>query len=183
MTGPGSVGADERLRLFFGLPLPDDAACTVERWQQAELGVAGRIVSREHLHVTLAFLGSRPRVELCALLEALRASAERARPPCFSARRYRETLSVGMLVLDDEGGSASALAEDLQRRLELLGVYRRERRSWLAHLTVLRFHTRPRLRPSVPGLAFSPSDAALYHSVLRPSGARYEVIESAALGG
>ena len=42
----------------------------------------------------------------------------------------------------------------------------------------------PRLRPALPELGeFSPSDAALYSSVLRPSGAQYAVIESAALGG
>jgi hypothetical protein len=51
-------------------------------------------------------------------------------------------------------------------------------------VTVLRFRAPPRLRPDVPRLGeFSPSDAALYHSVLRPSGAQYAVIESAALGG
>ena len=31
-----------------------------------------------------------------------------------------------MLVLDDPGGGATALAEDVQGRLEALGVYRRE---------------------------------------------------------
>jgi hypothetical protein len=30
---------------------------------------------------------------------------------------------------------------------------------------------------------FSPSEAALYHSVLRPDGAQYEVLEAVALGG
>jgi hypothetical protein len=36
----------------------------------------------------------------------------------------------------------------------------------------------------VPDLgAFSPSDAAVYHSLLRPSGAQYEILETVALGG
>jgi 2'-5' RNA ligase len=97
---------------------------------------------------------------------------------------YRETRSVGMLVLDDEGGHATAFARELQARLERLGAYRRESRSWLPHITVLRFRERPRLAPPLPDLpAFSPSDAALYHSVLRPSGAQYRVIEAAPLGG
>ena len=51
-----------------------------------------------------------------------------------------------MLVLDDEGGRAAALAEDLQGRLEALGVYRRERRTWLPHLTVARFREPTGLR-------------------------------------
>jgi 2'-5' RNA ligase len=89
-----------------------------------------------------------------------------------------------MLVLDDEGGRATMLAERLQERLEVLGVFRREARPWLPHLTVVRFRERPRLRPPVDDLAaFSPSDAAVYHSALRPDGAQYTVLESVALGG
>jgi 2'-5' RNA ligase len=98
--------------------------------------------------------------------------------------RGRETRSVGMLVLDDAGGAAGALASDLHERLERLGVYRREQRPWLPHVTMLRFRERPRLRPSLPDLgAFAPSDAAAFLSRLHPSGARYEVLESSALGG
>jgi 2'-5' RNA ligase len=88
-----------------------------------------------------------------------------------------------MLVLDDEEGRAAALAIDLHERLERLGVYEREKRPWLPHLTAIRFRAQPRLRPELPALApFSPSEAAVYHSVLRPSGAQYEILESVALG-
>jgi 2'-5' RNA ligase len=91
---------------------------------------------------------------------------------------------VGMLVLADEDDGATRMAEDLHGRLEQLGVYKREGRPWLPHLTVVRFRRRPRLSPPLPALeAFSPSDAAVYHSVLRSGGAQYEVLESFALGG
>ncbi len=89
-----------------------------------------------------------------------------------------------MLVLEDEQGRATAVAEDLHARLERLGVYEREHRPWLPHVTVVRFRQRPRLAPELPELgAFSPSDAALYHSVLRSTGAQYEVLNAFALGG
>ena len=102
----------------------------------------------------------------------------------FAPVGYRETRSVGMVVLDDEGGRGTALADALGLRLEELGLYRRERRPWLAHVTVLRFRERPRLRPSLPPLEpFAPSEAAAYLSRLHPSGARYEVLESVPLGG
>ena len=99
--------------------------------------------------------------------------------------RYRETRSVGMVVLDDEERRAGALADDVFAALEELGVYERERRQWLPHVTVLRFRGRPpRLTPALPDLGpVSPSEVALYHSVLRPSGAQYEILESVALGG
>jgi RNA 2',3'-cyclic 3'-phosphodiesterase len=182
MSGAASVDGHDRLRLFCGFPLPADAVDGIVQWQSEHL--SGRVVPRANLHVTLAFLGSRPSDELPAIVDALRTSAEGAPAPTFSVLRYRETRSVGMLVLTDEDRRASRIAEDVQERLDAIGVYRREQRPWLPHLTVVRFRERPRLRPPVPDLgAFGPSDAAVYHSALRPDGAQYTVLESVALGG
>ncbi|HKI92901.1 MAG TPA: hypothetical protein VJ986_11425, partial [Gaiellaceae bacterium] len=129
--------------------------------------------------------GYRPAGELDGILGALRAAAAVASPTIrLTPLEYRETRSVGMLVLDDEEGRAGALAADLHARLERLGVYRREGRPWTAHLTVARFRARPRLQPGMPPVGtFVPSDAAAYLSQLRPSGAQYDVLESVALGG
>ena len=89
-----------------------------------------------------------------------------------------------MLTFEDEGGAATALAERLQEALEQLGVYRREARPWLPHVTVLRFRERPRLRPELPELGdVVPSGAAVFMSRLRPGGAEYESVETVALGG
>jgi RNA 2',3'-cyclic 3'-phosphodiesterase len=182
MTSRGSVGADERLRLFLALRLPADALDELVTWQAEQLcGV--RAVPREHLHVTLAFLGHRPAGELDGIVAALRAAAAASPELRLTPSRYRETRSVGMLVLEDEGGRAAALAADVQERLERLGAYRRERRAWLPHLTVARFGDRPGLRLEPPDRTWVPSDAAAYLSRLRPSGAQYEVLESVALGG
>jgi 2'-5' RNA ligase len=144
-----------------------------------------RVVPRGHLHVTLAFLGHRPGAELPAILGALReASVGVPEEIHLRPARYRETRSVGMLVLDDEGGRATALAEAVQERLEALGVYRRERRRWLPHLTVARFRARQGLRLEPPNggtYVLIPSDASAYLSRLRPSGAEYEILDSVAL--
>ena len=58
----------------------------------------------------------------------------------FSPRRYRETRLLGMLVLDDETKEGARLAGRLFEGLEELGVYERERRPWLPHVTVLLSH-------------------------------------------
>jgi 2'-5' RNA ligase len=187
MTSPANVEGGERLRLFLALQLPGDFLDVVTAWQPHALrGPRLRALPREHLHVTLAFLGSRPAAELPAILGELRAAAGEARRPVLRVTGYRETRSVGMLVLDDEGAHATQLAGDVHERLEALGVYRREQRPWLPHFTVVRFRERPRLRPELhAGLRepFSPSGAAAYLSRLHPSGARYEVLDSVALGG
>jgi RNA 2',3'-cyclic 3'-phosphodiesterase len=176
------VGSDERLRLFCALRLPDDVLDKLQAWQLGLRG--GRVVDRANLHVTLAFVGHRPAAELDAICVELRGAAAAAEPIVLEPERYRETRSVGMIVLRDEEGRAGALARDLHERLERLGVYRREAREWLPHLTVLRFRSRPRLRLDPPATGpFAPSDAAAFLSRLSSAGARYEVLETAALKG
>src|ERR1700675_1964104 len=125
MTSPDSVAGDERLRLFLALRLPEPVLDELEAWQRAELGGL-RVVPRGHLHVTLAFLGSRPAGELEAVLGELRAAAADASADLrLAPAGYRETRSVAMLVLDDLDGGATALAADVQGRLERLTGYPR----------------------------------------------------------
>jgi 2'-5' RNA ligase len=186
MTSSGSVVADERLRLFLGFRLPDAIARRVTRWQRAQLGAPerARLVPEENLHVTIAFLGSRPAGELDPIAGALREGAEGTARPVLTPVGYRETRSVGMLVFDDREGHATRIAEDVHGRLARLGVYEPEQRLWLPHLTVVRFRERPRLHPPIPDLGpVTMSDAAVYISRLRPTGAQYEVMESVPLGG
>ena len=182
MTPSDSVGGDDRLRLFLALELPPATLDVLEAWSVEQLR-GGRIVPRPHLHVTLAFLGSRPSQELARIVEGLRAAVAETRGSIvLEPSAWRETRSVGMVVLLDRTGAAVRLAERLHERLEALGVYRRESRPWLPHLTVLRFRERPRLAPPLPETGtFVPSDAAAYLSRLHPSGARYEVLERVSL--
>ena len=184
MNPPTSVAGDARLRLFLALRLPEDVLDGIEAWQAEHLrGV--RMVTRENLHVTLAFLGHRPADELDTIVDELRQAAAGAGPDLrLAPARYRETRSVAMLVFEDVGGGATALAADLHARLERLGVYRGEGRPWLPHVTVARFRERPRLRLEPPALGtYVPSDAAAFLSRLRPTGAEYEVVAAVALGG
>ena len=185
MTSPGTVGADERIRLFVALRLPGPVVDALVAWQRDALaGADARTIPRENLHVTVAFLGSRPAGDVEPVAAELREAAAAARPIVLGPRDYRETPRVGMLRLTDRDHHAHDFTHDLARTLALNGFYEPEQRRWLPHVTVLRFRSPPHLRPELPGLGeFSPSDAALYHSVLRPSGAQYAVIESAALGG
>lgn len=141
---------------------------------------------QENLHVTLAFLDDRSRAEASVIAAALaEAVAASDGPIRLEADRYRETESVGMLVLRDEQGRAAALAGALRDRLAERGVEVPEHRPWLPHVTVLRYRVgRPRLEPALPELGpLVPSDAALYHSMLRSGGAQYDVVDSFALGG
>jgi 2'-5' RNA ligase len=105
------------------------------RLADAELASAGkelRIVPRENLHVTLAFLGSTPAGRLGEVVDGLHEACSGQEPAVLSARGYRETRSVAMIVLDDEGGRAELVAGRLFDALEKRGLYRREERKWLS---------------------------------------------------
>ena len=178
---------DERLRLFCALLLPSAAVDGLVAWQTAELAPRGgklRLVSPENLHVTLAFLGSTPAARARDVAEALREACAGNERPLFGVGRYRETRSVAMIALTDEGGRGERIADALFGALERRDLYRREERRWLPHVTIARFRDRPRLSPSLPELGeVTPSDAAVMISRLRPGGAQYEVFESVSLGG
>jgi 2'-5' RNA ligase len=180
--------SDERPRLFCALQLPGETVEELVAWQAANLR-DGRIVPPGNLHVTLAFLGSRPAEEVPAIMDELEAASAGAGHIELRPSRYRETRSVGMIVLEDVGGAATALADDVGKRLERLGAYRRERRPWLPHITVLRFRERKGLSPEVTNIrSVHVVRSALYRSQLGhgpggSSGARYDALATAALGG
>ena len=179
MNSSATVEGDEPLRLFCALTLPDDVLDRVVAWQDLLPEGRARRVPRQNLHLTLAFLGHRPARELAAIGKELGEAAAVAGRIVLHEQRYRETRSVGMLVFSDDTGSGAALAVDLHARLERLGVYEPEARPWLPHLTVVRFRERPRLSPPPAGLTnVCPSGAAVYLSVLRPTGAQYVVVQN-----
>lgn len=187
------MAGDERIRLFCALQLPEDALDRVVAWQREQLAShAARLrpVPRANLHATLAFLGSRQAGDVPVVAAALGEAALAAGPVGLRPRRYRETRvsrqrqGVGMIVCDDVDGVGAALAADLGERLEQAGVYRREARPWLAHVTVARFREPPGLRlETLPDGNICSVRCALYRSSLGPGGAVYDVLASVALGG
>lgn len=186
MKARARVKGGERLRLFVALLLPDETITRLVDWQERALETRAdvRRVVPANLHVTLAFLGSTPSSQLDGIVAAVRAAAAGSEPPVFEPRGYRETRTVGMIVLSDENDRGNRLAQRIFAGLERLGVYEGERRSWLPHVTVVRFRARPRLSPPLPELGrVVSSETAIMISRLRPSGAQYEVLESVPLGG
>ena len=115
---------DDRLRLFLGLRLPDDVVDALVAWAAARSRAPrGRLVPPEHLHVTLAFLGSPPAGELDAIVDALRERAGPADPSSsrpLAARRGASACSSSTTT-----AARRRLARDLHARLEALGVYER----------------------------------------------------------
>ena len=187
-----------RARLFVALDLPDELREGIVAWSgEALADPALRPVAAESLHITLAFLGSRPEKEIEAIAALVRERTGPApwvelldpvqRPPRGKARLYAlPALSPGVEALQE--GVAQGLAE--------AGFYEPEKRPFWPHVTVARVRSegrgsrRPAIVANPPGkLPAGLSEAqicrrmTLYRSELQPSGARYVPLAQVQLPG
>ena len=171
------------LRLFVAVDLPDDARNALAALEPDP--DVWRPVKPEALHVTLAFLGSRPPSDV-DLIEPLivpgPAPPVALGPVLLLPPRRARVLTVE---LEDPTGALAALQARISAGLEGAGVYTPEKRPFRAHVTIARL--RPRVRPprasplEVEPLEFTGRAVTLYVSRLHPSGARYEPLSTAAL--
>lgn len=180
----------ERARLFVALDLPAKVRGTLRGWASAQVGEMARVrlVEPESLHVTLCFLGSRPRAEVDAITAACGSVSELPVAPLalgealwLPPRRPR----VLTVALDDEQGRLTAAQSVLARALQDGGFYEPERRPFLAHVTVARVqregHPRRGELPAPAPLRFTGATVTLYQSRLGAGPARYEALASVSL--
>jgi RNA 2',3'-cyclic 3'-phosphodiesterase len=180
------------------LDLPGETREGLAAWgQEALADSALRPVAPEALHITLAFLGSRPETEIAAIAAAVEEGAAPApwvelrdpepRPPRGRARVY---------ALPAISPGAEALQAGLAQRLVEGGFYEPEKRPFWPHVTVARVRSEARgsRRPavvskppgSIPEELEEPRLAvrmALYRSELQPTGARYVPLAQVELPG
>ncbi|HET7507666.1 MAG TPA: RNA 2',3'-cyclic phosphodiesterase [Solirubrobacterales bacterium] len=187
-----------RARLFVALDLPEATREGLVAWgSEALADPALRVVAPESLHITLAFLGSRPEAEIEAIAAAVRESAAPApwvevRDPEPRPARGRARLYAVPVV----SPGAEALQAGLEEKLVEGGFYRPEKRPFWPHVTVAR--VRPEARGSRrPAVVSEPPGAipeeleeprlavrmALYRSELQPTGARYVPLAQVELPG
>jgi 2'-5' RNA ligase len=181
-----------RARLFIALDLPGALRDGIAAWGQRELDdPALRVVPRESLHVTLAFLGYRPEKEigrLAGIVEGLDGpvpSIELGDPVAKPSRKQPR-----LFALPASSPGAVELQAELERRLVAERLYKPENqpenRPFWPHVTVARVKSegkgsrRPRRVEKAPGglpreLLHSTScvRVTLYRSEIQPQGARY----------
>jgi len=169
----------EVVRLFFGLPAPPELREALGRWQAAQ-GLPARWSHTEGLHLTLAFLGTRPTAARPGL-EAIGAAVAAGHRPftlrtttlgTFPERRAPRVLWLGVT----PAAALEALATDLRDRLT--GAEEAfDAKPFRAHLTLARLQP-PRLplnlQPPDPA-AWEVGQLALFES--QPQG-RYPVLRS-----
>ena len=177
-----------RARLFIALDLPAALRTGIAAWGERELTDAAlRPVPLESIHITLAFLGHRPEVEierLAEIVKCLSAAAptiELGDPVAKPSRRRP-----GLFALTVDSPGAVALQAELAEKLVSSRLHRPEKRPFWPHVTVARVKPegrgsrRPRAVDRPPGALplelLEPGlcvRATLYRSDLNPQGARY----------
>lgn len=187
-----------RLRLFVALDLPAAVRAAIGAWGEGALrDPALRPAPERNLHMTLAFLGSRPRSELEGIAAAVRESDGPAplvellgavpRPARGRPRLYAlEAISPG----------AELLALGLRERLVAGGFLEPDERPFWPHVTVARVRPQGRGSRRPATVAEPPGELpaslrepfygvrlTLYRSEPQPSGARYAPLAQIELPG
>jgi len=177
----------EGVRLFLALDLPGGAREAIGRWRDS--AVRGRAELRpvpdEALHVTVVFLGRRPRAMVDRVWQTAASSLAGRTAPTFTPagsktvppRRPR----VLAIDLEDRGGEAAAVHQAVSVALAEAGLHDPGPRALWPHVTVARVRTRARLHDlevsPPPAAAFTARTVTLYRSDLHPAGARYVALE------
>jgi len=148
----------EVLRSFVALPVPAPANQQLTELGETLIdrlepkGCRLRLVPRQQLHLTLAFMGQTPFDLLAQIVEQLDAVAAEhdeihSRFGAFLALPHLRRSQVLAIGLTDPQGALQRLASDLGRRLGELGLVGPPRR-FLPHVTVARLKKPARLAPA-----------------------------------
>jgi 2'-5' RNA ligase len=186
MTEPADRAS--RVRLFLALDLPDAVRDGLGSWGARELvDPALRPVPAGNLHITLAFLGQRPRQDVervAAAIEGVRAPAPGIEllDPVGRPERGRARL----FAVPAASPAAVRAQSELSEILTSERLYEPEKRLFWPHVTIARVRAegrgsrRPQAVQRVPGeLPAALREPCfcrrltLYRSELQPSGARY----------
>lgn len=176
------------LRLFAAIfPPPDVAAALLTELRQYTLP-EHREAPPEQVHLTMQFIGDTPGHQLDATIESVeRAAAGLTRfelKPEFFITLPDVDLARLVAVETD---SPATLLEIKRRLVTRLARTKRERnRSFRPHLTLCRFRIPVKLaqplKESTEAPPFAVEHIALMQSILKPSGAEYVRVATAALG-
>jgi 2'-5' RNA ligase len=163
-------------RLFVACDLPTDVARLVSLWQDDELATQPILRVNSSLHLTLCFLGDVPPPRVDEVATALgnvpvtpvdTAIAEPVFLPEHGPKR------VVALRLEDPTGELMRLQTAVSGALAATGLYKPERRPFLAHVTVARYRRpgHPFALQNVTIAGFCLTSMILYTSLLERAGA------------
>lgn len=159
------------MRLFFAAWPPPEAAAALHAW--AESLACGKVIVRENIHLTLAFLGESEPAR--AVAAARRVRARRHDLPIEEARYVKRNEMVWVAPRATPLELAQ-LVEGLHAGLTSAGFILEER-PFAAHITLLRKARAPDELPPLPRVDWPVDEFVLVRSRTSPRGSSYQPVE------
>jgi 2'-5' RNA ligase len=164
--------------LFFALWPPPAAAEALERWATAaQRDAGGRVVKRDAIHLTLAFLGEADPDRAGAVAQGVR-GARHALP--IEQAQYWPHNHIVWVGPQETPPALAALAGALGVALAQSG-FELEERTFSAHVTLIRKARVKGALPLLPAVSWPVEEFALLRSDLSAEGASYAVLRRFAL--
>lgn len=174
---------EARLRVFFALWPPGRSAARLARWAQDLAGdTGGRATRQETIHLTLAFLGEIAAARLADAVGAARALRAPAHKLLIEHAEYWPHNHIVWVGPHRAPAPTARLARELGKALRRADFVL-ERRSFAAHVTLIRKARAPRDLPPLPKIDWPVDEFVLVHSRPSSDGAQYEVLERFDLQG
>jgi len=158
------------VRLFFAAWPPAQTAAALHAWGE---GLEGRVVARENIHLTLAFLGEADPAK--AVAAAGRVRGARHELPIEEARFWKKNRIVWAGPRETPAPLA-ALVTALHLELSRAGFVL-EQRPFAAHVTLLRKAREPATLPALPRVAWPVHEIVLVCSRISSRGSTYGPVE------
>jgi 2'-5' RNA ligase len=178
-----SNNTEGRLRLFFALWPPQEAAEALHAWaMQAHAKTGGRITRAQTIHLTLAFLGDVPGDRVATLIDC----ARRVRGQPFDLRLdegrwwdHNGIVWVGPQTMPEPLRDLAAQLDSLLKA----GGFRTEKRDFKAHISLVRRASNGEALPPLEPVAWRADEFVLVRSALAADGPAYATLSRFSLGG
>jgi 2'-5' RNA ligase len=171
----------ERLRLFFALWPPEEAALALHAWASAaQRACGGRVTRAESIHLTLAFLGEVPPGRMPAAVAAARRVRGESHTLSLDETGCWQRNRIVWAGAREVPGALARLAQALGAELGAAG-FALERRPFAAHVTLIRKARGAGPLPELQPVAWPVAEFVLVRSLLSSAGSRYQQLERFAL--
>ncbi len=181
------------LRLFIAAEIPPPATRKLAGWQTEFLASdrSLRLVPEAQLHITLIFLGQMGEEELQGAAGQLAELRQQDPLTSFEVTAgglvglsKGRNLRVIAASLEEPAGRLKAIHDELAAGLVQKKIYKREKRRFFPHVTIARARGRVALNPAEirpDPVKFTAVRITLYNSILKPSGAIHQALETVQL--
>jgi 2'-5' RNA ligase len=175
--------SEGKLRLFFALWPPEEAANSMHAWaEQAHSTTGGRVTRADTIHLTLAFLGEVSGDRVAALIDCARRVRGRPVELKLDEGRWWEHNGIVWAGPRTMPEPLRDLAAQLDSALKA-GGFKTEKRDFKAHISLVRRAEKGQALPQFEAVEWRAEEFVLVRSALSAEGPYYATLSRFSLGG